>query len=257
MSKGRVRTHVPNHRNRSSAHLKEAQIIAAIAAAVHARTLNQPLNRFVTIHLEKGELPGRAQDAVGAYLKTAGKWLRVRGVTPTYLWWLEHAVGTGLHVHMLIHVPAELRDAFSIKARHAWLRAAGLVPHAGVIRTERVEPRGIGAAGPTRRQQQSYQNQLQGVLRYMGKSIDPDATSSLHRHLPLAERPTAAVALGIRPEYCHPIYGRRISVSENIGPTARKRFEAERQRDALLGQAARSAAIIGVPIRRALPLAIQ
>lgn len=257
MSKDRVRTHVPNHRNRSSIHLKEAQIIAAVAAAVHARTLNQPLNRFVTIHLEKGELPGRAQDAVGAYLKAAGKWLRVRGVTPTYLWWLEHAVGTGLHVHMLIHVPAELRDAFSIKARHAWLKASGLVPHAGVIRTEQVEPRGIGPTGPTKRQRQSYQNQLQGVLRYMGKSIDPDATSSLHRHLPLAARPTAAVALGIKPEYCHPIYGRRISVSENIGPTARKRFEAERQRDTLLEQAARSATIIGVPIRRALPLAIQ
>lgn len=257
MSRGRVRTHVPNHRNRSTSYQSETQIIGALGAAVHARTIGRPLNRFVTIHLERGELPGRAQDAVGAYLKTAAKWLRSRGIAPTYLWWLEHAVGTGLHVHMLMHVPADLRDTFNIKARHAWLKAAGLVPHAGVIRTERIEPRGIGTSGPTKRQQESYQNQLQGVLRYMGKSIDPDAKSSLHGHLPLAERPTAAAVLGIKPEYCHPIYGRRISVSENIGPAARKRFAAERQRDALLGQAARSAAIIGVPIKRTVPLAIQ
>jgi hypothetical protein len=131
---------------------------------------------------------------------------------------------------MLLHVPPELRDAFSLKARHAWLKVAGLVPHAGVIRTERVEPRGVGPAGPNQRQSQSYFNQLRGVLRYMGKGIDPDAKSSFHRHLPLAERPTAAAALGIKPEYCHPIYGRRISVSQNIGTAARKRHEAARHR---------------------------
>lgn len=256
-SRGRVRSHTPNHRGRSTTHLSEGHIIAAIDAATHARTIGMPLNRFLTIHLERGELPGRAQDSIAAFLKPAAAWLRQRGIPLTRIWWLEHATGTGIHAHMFLHVPPELSEAFGHQARHRWLKAAGLVPHQGVIRTERIGPRGFDITDAPHKQHQSYANQLKGVVRYMGKTIDPEATSSLHRHLPKSDRPTVATAFGIKPEYSHPIYGRRISVSENIGPAARKRFEAERLRHALLEQAARSAAVLGVPIKRDGLLAIQ
>lgn len=229
MSRGRVRTHTPNSQTRSSAHLTEAQLIAAVEAAAHARAIGKPLNRFVTIHLERGELPGRAQESIAAFLKPAAAWLRQRGVTLTRIWWLEHATGTGLHAHMFLHVPPELSKAFGHQARNRWLKAAGLVPHQGVIRTERIGPHGFDITNAPQRQHQSYANQLTGVVRYMGKTIDPNAISGLHRHLPKSYRPTLAAALGIKPEYSHPIYGRRISVSENIGPAARKRYHSARR----------------------------
>jgi hypothetical protein len=230
-SSGKVRSHVPNHRSRYSLHLTEQHAIGLIKAAVHARNIGQPLNRFITIHLERGDLDQRthrAQDAIGRYLRLAGQWLTDRNVPITFVWVLEQAVGTGLHAHILIHVPPALAKDFGYRARSRWLSLCGIEPKQGVIRTERVGPRGFELVTATSKDRQSYLNQLQGVLRYMTKAIDPDARSTLLSQSSGASRPSTAELLGIEPEYCEPIFGRRCSRSQNIGETARTRYAEER-----------------------------
>jgi hypothetical protein len=231
MSSGKVRSHVPNHRSRHSAHLTEQQAIGLIAAAVHARNIERPLNRFITIHLERGDLDPRthrAQDAVGRYLRLAGQWLADRDVPITFIWVLEHAQGTGLHAHILIHVPPALAKDFGYRARSRWLSLCGIEPQKNVIRSKPVGPRGFGLVTATSKDRQSYLNQLQGVLRYITKAINPDAKSKLLSQSARASRPSAAELLGIESEYCEPIYGRRCSRSQNIGEAARTRYAEER-----------------------------
>jgi hypothetical protein len=227
-SSGRVRSWVPNRSTRFTEHLSEAKVIDLIEASVHAREIGRPLNRFITIHLERGDIVGRPQEAVGHFLRMAGQWLGDREVPSTFVWVLEQAAGTGLHAHILIHCPPELAKDFSNRARSRWLSLSSIEPRKGVIKTERVGPRGFTMARASQAERQSYQNQLQGVLRYITKAIDPEAKSTLARHLPHAARPTTAELLRVEPEYCAPIYGRRCSRSQNIGATARARYDEQR-----------------------------
>lgn len=215
MSSGPVRSHTPNTVARWSRTLADGKAVSLIEAAGHAKIIGRPLNRFITIHLDLGDLNGRAQIAVSGFLRRAGQWLGDRSVPATYLWVLEHAAGTGLHVHILIHVPPTLIMPFSLKARHAWLKLSGLTPVANVIESERFGPRGFDQAKASARDRDSYQRQLTGVMRYHLKNLDPDS--------PLA------ATLGIDTESSTAIYGKRCGWSQNIGATARQRWRDNRQ----------------------------
>lgn len=228
LSRNNPRCHIPNHRDRASSHLTEKQALELIEAATHARTIGRPLNRFVTIHLERGKNGRRAQEAIGHYLRMAGQWLATRGSPSTFVWVLEHAQGTGLHAHMLLHIPPEHVKQFADLARSEWLRHAGLQFAPGLIKSERVGPRGFNPTEAKDYERQSYRRSLQGTLRYMLKAIDPEAKSTLARYLPHAADTTISTLLGIDTEYCQPIKGRRCSRSQNISKAARERYAAER-----------------------------
>jgi hypothetical protein len=189
---------------------------------VHAREIGRPLNRFITIHLEKAGIEIHGQEQLGKFLKLAGQWLGDRGVPATYVWVMEKGMGTGLHVHMIIHVPPILRKDFSYRARHQWPKLAKIKPLKGVIYTSPPTEAKAGRLGDAP-SGQSYLNQLRGALRYMLKAIDPKAAS---RIAPLLG--TTAELLKVRPKYCSPLYGRRCSRSENIGQTARARYAEKR-----------------------------
>lgn len=221
-SRGRVRSYSPNHSGRFTLHLDEAKAIDLIEAAVHAREIGRPLNRFITIHLEKAGIDTHGQPQLGKFLKLAGQWLGDRGVPATYIWVMEKGMGTGLHVHMLIHVPAILRKDFSYRARYQWPKLAKIEPLKGVIYTSPPTEAKATRLGDTP-SGQSYLNQLRGALRYMLKAIDKEAQS---RIAPLLG--TTAELLKVRPQYSSPLYGRRCSRSENIGAAARARYAEER-----------------------------
>lgn len=223
MSSGRLRTLPPNHVGRWSVAMTAAKAIGLIEAAAHATALERPLNRFITIHLERGELNDRAQVAVGGFLRRAGQWMASRGEAATYLWVLEHVAGTGLHAHILAHVPLEMQKDFGFKARHRWLTLSGLSPSANVIHTERVGPRGFDQAVATREQKGSHNRQLTGILRYHLKNLDPAAP------MPHLDDTSAATALGIDTESSTAIYGKRCGTSQNIGATARRRWQDGKQ----------------------------
>lgn len=212
-----------NHGGKWSLHLSEVQAVELVEAAAHAVIAGRPLNRFVSIHLEKGEVLGRAQDHIGVYLRLVGQWLGYRGVPATYLWVLEHAAGTGLHVHMLLHVPRALWPEYKRRQKR-WLQRAGIAPVDGVLDDQRVGPRGMDwQVGAHRR---TYKRQLTGLLRYLLKGIDSSAIASIIAS-ERAPGQKVAEALRIDPEPSTAIYGRRCSMSNNIRAKARAAYTRE------------------------------
>lgn len=231
-----VRKQAPNSRHRWTDHISGEKAIDLVEATAHAITIKRPLNLFVTIHFEKADLsPGwREQHAIGEWLKRAGQWLGLRGIPNTFLWILEHATGTGLHVHLLLHCPPEYRSDFTKKGKKDWLTKAGMAPtdrHA--IHYEPVGPRNYDPGTATRKQQGTYLRQVTGVLRYHLEGIDPDGTTPTV----ITGGKLLAEMLRIEPKYSNPIYGRRVSRSQNIGKTARDRYHADRAGQAVKGLA--------------------
>lgn len=223
------RRHTPNTRDRASAALSLAKAIDLAEAAEHARLIGCPLNEFVTIHFDAAALRKdyRAQDAIGAFLKLAGQWLRTKGVPNTFLWTLEHATGTGEHVHMMLHCPPWLRSAFREKAEGVWMEKAGMSPkrkRPNGIKIERVGPRGYHPT--THTGHSTYERQLFGVLKYTIKAIDRDSLPANDNEHVVLTLPSGRT-LPIEPEHSNAIYGRRCSRSENISATARARYQAQ------------------------------
>jgi hypothetical protein len=223
------RRHAPNTRDTASAALSLAKAIGLGEAAEHATLIGLPLNVFVTIHFEAAGLRGdyRAQDAISRYLRLAGQWLRTQGVQNTYIWILEHATGTGEHVHILMHCPPWLLRAFKVKAEGVWMEKAGMLPRRqrrNGIEIERVGPRGYHPA--THTGHDSHERQLFGVLRYHLKAIDRDSLPANDNGCLLVTLPSGRI-LPIEPEHSNAIYGRRCSRSENISAKARDRYRAQ------------------------------
>lgn len=167
-----------------------------IAAALFARKVGRRLNRHITVHWEAaGVRDALAAAATTAFLKYLREWL---GGATAYVWARENGDGKGSHVHILAHIPAGRRLAGALSRR--WLERIGKQPYRrGTIRTVLVrgsgEPDGL-----------VYAANLQAVLAYVLKGIDPDA----------------AAVLGISPEPGGQVVGKRCGTSRNIGAKARR-----------------------------------
>ncbi len=223
-----TRSWIPNSRNRPSEYLAASKALDLIDAATHARTIGLPLNLAVAVHFERGNLKPHytPQDAIGYLLKAATQWLNLRGVAGTYIWVMEHVMGTGRHAHILIHCPPEYQAAFRKMAKTKWLTLAGMdTTDKGTVHIERVGPRGYTVAQSAPKDHKAYLNQLKGVFKYHLKGINP------YQALPKQMGVDGSVAelLGIKPEDNQPIFGRRASQSQNISKGARDRFATGNQ----------------------------
>jgi hypothetical protein len=241
-----------NYRGKSSLFLSERAIINAINGCGLAEMTGRPFNHMVTIHLDGGGVKGPVQPVVGHYLRMAGQWLTRRGTTPTYLWVLEHAIDDldedkGLHVHALVHVPKDIASDFRKLARDRWARLAGIELKRGIV-----DIRAVGSSkesrqryyypenGNTEAQREHRRNSLRGVMRYVLKGLDPseqlkvfasaEDLGRLNGLDPRAREKLFLTAdadpnlisslLKIKARRNLPIFGRRMSLSENIGVTA-------------------------------------
>ena len=222
------RSWIPNSRTRWTEYLPAAKALDLIEAVSHARTIGLPMNWSVVIHFRRGNLkPGyRAQDAIGYFMKAATQWLATRGVPATFVWFLEHAMGTGEHVHILMHCPRQDRKAFKKLARTKWVQRAGMdMADKSTLFQAHVGPIGYHVTQSSRYDQQSYLNSLRGYFRYHLKSINPDEAlpNVMGDNRPVAEW------LKIEPNENQPIFGRRASQSQNISKGARDRFAASNE----------------------------
>lgn len=198
-------------------YLKEEKALDLVEGAAHAIVIGSPLNRFVTIHMEKGEALDRAQVHTATYLRLVNQWLAYRGVQVAYLWVLEHVAGTGLHVHMIMHVPRHLWPEYKRRQKR-WLQRADLKPIDGVIKDKRAGQRGM--QWESQEDRAKYRASLTGLMRYLLEGIDGAAIAS-------AGMPgqTVAEALRINPKPSVAIYGRRHSMSNNLRLKAREAYE--------------------------------
>jgi hypothetical protein len=222
------RSWIPNSRTRWTEHLPAAKALDLIEAVNHARTIGLPINWSVVIHFRRGNLkPGyRAQDAIGYFMKAATQWLAKKGVPATFVWFIEHAMGTGEHVHILMHCPRQNRKAFKKLARTKWVQRAGMdMTDRSTLFQDYVGPIGYHVTQSSKYDQQSYLNSLRGYFRYHLKSINPEEAlpSVTGDNRPVAEW------LKIDANENQPIQGRRASQSQNISKTARDRFAAGNQ----------------------------
>jgi hypothetical protein len=176
-----------------------------IAATRFAERIGLPLVRFTTVHLGAAGIADPVK-AIGRLLKLMGDWLRVNGGAFAYVATREAGGSKGEHVHLLLHVPADLRAGFN-RRQSRWLRAIGARRARGVIVSKPVG-RSYFAAHSNLDAREHYADNLAGTLAYLLKGAEPDALELLA--LPRAE-PGGE------------LHGKRCFHSENIGRAARAR----------------------------------
>jgi hypothetical protein len=186
------------NRRRPTTGLVPDKVFDMIEAASFAWGQGWTPMRFITIRLaEPNErLPdGVAQKRVRDFLKHAGDWMRYHGASLVYVWVIED--NPRPHVHILVHCPAHLRAGWAILQR-SWMKAAGIPWAKAAIKTD-PNVRSI--------------DQLKGVLRYMAKGLEDE---DWRKALGIEWRGSQGVVIG-----------RRRSISENIGATARQRYYSD------------------------------
>lgn len=188
--------------------LNARQVTEIYSAGHFAAQTNTPLNRFITIHLEKGGVVGEYEIVISHFLKQAGDWLRRKGRSLNYIWVREAGFDKGEHVHILMHLPPDLPRAFANRQRQ-WLTQAGVEPRKNVIKTM---PIGL-----------SYKHCFYGVQ--YGQSYDAHLQQTLAYVLKESE-PGALFSLGIvRLLQQSSLKGQRYSVSTALGPAARRKLK--------------------------------
>lgn len=200
MSRGGAR----NSRERRSDSLSLAAVENIIAAAYFAWTIGLPLNRFTTIHWQHASVADPLA-ATGRFLKLAGDWLRSRGAGFANVWVREGGETKGEHVHMLLHVPADLARAFGHRQRR-WLKACGVTRRRGVIRSRPVG-RSIHHADRHTMFGEPYEQHLEAGIGYLIKGADHAARDGLN---------LSRVSDG------GTLTGKRCGWSQNVGIAARR-----------------------------------
>lgn len=203
-----------NSVKRTSDFLTLNQCLKIIGAAQLASRIGLPFNRHITIHWEQAGIPdSRAAWATGRFLKLAGDWLAKRcqlennrGKSKRRLAWAwvrENGSRKGSHVHILLHCPPELAQAFAGTQRR-WLgRITGKPYRARTIRTARIG----GTLNAARSKPAAYTENLANVVGYVLKGALPDAAATLGL---------------LRLEAGGRVIGKRTATSQNIGQAARQ-----------------------------------
>ena len=193
-----------NRADRVSLVLTHAIARTIISGAYQARALGLPLNRFITIHLERARIcDADAAAAIGKIMKLATDWMRRKGKVIAYAWVRENDAGNGSkgsHVHILCHCPETIPIG---RMWRRWLRNVTGRPY----RAKTIKSKPVGATlGLYAKNPVEYSQNLDRVLAYICKGV----TSK------------DAAMLGLR-RYNEGgrIIGKRASVSENIGKNSR------------------------------------
>jgi hypothetical protein len=192
------------------------QIKNNFAALEHAERLGLRPNITLDINFGVGELLDadyQGGACIRGFLKLARQWIEKEGGQTAYIYALEnrltHIGLSGVHAHVLIHVPDHLRARFHNR-KSGWANRVGLTCREGLF-------------GPTKKKQPRPRRMttleaVKGKLRYMSKDAEPralalfiasDGKPLLHD----SEKPSNA-----------PIYGMKTGRSRNIGAKARASY---------------------------------
>jgi hypothetical protein len=85
------------------------------AAFNRARQLRRPFNTFVTINWSLSPSSDHPVDRWQQWADSARRWLAERGADFTWAYVWERGDGLLQHIHLVMHVPHEMRDDFKVK----------------------------------------------------------------------------------------------------------------------------------------------
>lgn len=144
-------------------YLTEKQVNNLIAAAEKAYDIGTPLNRFFTIHYDDYADHKKPQQFVTRILERTRKWLQYRGLPVAYIYTIENGQTKGIHVHLLLHIPAHYQRDYK-KALRQWLPFEWNKERV-IVKPIKYPPFGdLSSLSP-----------LYGILTYICKGIDPSA----------------------------------------------------------------------------------
>jgi hypothetical protein len=176
-------------------------MINFVNGLIFACVRGTPPTRFCSLNVRGA--PKAPQKINTAYLKRAGEFLRYNGVEPVYMWTIEHPFGGPLNIHSLIHVPANLMEAF-VEREEQWAVKAGLPER-------RDSPKGT---------QPFHAIQLRGLMGTTGFFQSVEGTAA---YLLKGGNPEACSGLGIAHDNQGKVYGQRCGLAQSIDRTARAR----------------------------------
>jgi len=191
--------------DRKSVEITALQTDNLWAAANHAWKIGTPLNAFLTIHWDNQGGPGTVQDRNSRLLICARRWLDRRGQPLASIWVIERGTVSGLHAHNLIHVPRHLLASFTDMLPR-WTRIPALPKDQWPDMPRKQHVQGYGQDGVW--QLMRVYDHGVGLRRYLLKG----AADQRHRY-------------GIRYEDQGIVIGKRCGYSNNLGRTARSRYQ--------------------------------
>ncbi len=199
-----------NNALRQSDHLTPGQVENLLAGIAHAALIGLPLSRHTTV---SWKLAGVTADlaALGRLLKLWADWLRLQGVPLTVVWVREWGRKFGNHVHILLHLPADLVPAFNAMMRR-WRKLCGAAWAAKVVKSR---PVGLSLRHAERgvERGETYAEHLAEIAAYLAKGAKPETI----KNLGLGRLRTGRV-----------VVGKRCGTSQNIGRKARDCRDSER-----------------------------
>ncbi len=206
-------THIPKY------WLTLEQLRNMWAAFDHTTSIGLILNVSLDINFGAGDLFDPDQNAGGslrAFLKLARQWIEKKGERTAYIYVFENRYTrfgeSGIHAHVLIHVPSDLLSDFH-RMKKRWVVNEAV--------RMKCEPK---LFAPTNRAKKVIRT-LEGVsgkLLYMSKDLKPSAMANgipflESRGFILDDRKKASTG---------PVYGLKGGVSRNINAKARTSYQA-------------------------------
>ncbi|GLS01686.1 hypothetical protein GCM10007859_17010 [Brevundimonas denitrificans] len=179
--------------------LNERDTGKVLAATAKALEIGLPFNRFTTVHWDAASVADGLK-ATRRLLKLIGDWMRSRGRLAAFVWVREDGQGKGAHLHVLLHLPPDLVEAFN-GCQRGWLKACGARWRKGVLKT-----RSIG---------RTYRQALGGgpdYLANLAETVDYVLKGADH-----GTRERFGIRRG---EDGGSVVGKRCGVSQNLGPAA-------------------------------------
>lgn len=188
---------------RSTSELSERAAAEMLAAIQEALVIDLPLNLFLTINLEQGNVDDCVA-AIGKFLTYYRQWLRSRGYDTAYVWCQEYGELKGQHVHILLHIPQHLTGEIGRRHR-GWMKLCGAKSSRGLIYSRPVGKSRSAAFGDDV-SRQDYLHNLKIVAAYIIKQV----------------KNSAKFCLGMeKVERRSTVIGKRSGTSQNIGRKAR------------------------------------
>lgn len=200
------RYHTKRNRHRLERQITKRQVENILDSLNHAAHIGLLPTHHITLDWEVAGVadPGAATGQLLKYMKDSA---RRHGVQLAHIWVQEQGRVLGRHVHLLIHVPRELKNWLQ-RNLSGWLKRCGAKRKKGVRRTNKIHGSNsiFSSFEPG---SDWYRSNLERVVQYVLKHCDPLAADTLGRQ---SLGPTDVI-------------GKHVSVSQNIGPTARKRCQ--------------------------------